>query len=524
MIESGQQSVFYVSHQGTEQGPFDINEILLRLQNKQLLDIDYMFVEAQEDWISIGEFLSSQGIEFSPAEVTAEINIPNAETAVEASPNQSDENAQNTNASQEPPQPATVYEEPQNLPNPSEMNTTSDNEEELSASQQISLADISPPDDSQMNQAQDNLKKIEDVNTATNIKAANEFQAEFEDEDTQPNAQIQEDTQPTEEQMQMADVQTQVGVEAVSEQEQSTSSIENGSAEPPTAAPPATPPPKSPPEVATTPTIPEANAPEGMVAAEPVVETSQEVAQDVAQDQTPQNQISEITQTSSAPDNGAELTQSVELKNGEADIEIDSNFAGRLVLSLDAEEDVNVDLSAKKEIQVAAGQATKLVIFGPTEIYAGETITMNVLAHDDFGNLDVNFSGEINLNCNEVENLPCVVSINAGVATVNLNPTKAGKTNIKIDSSSVNIPTPEHFEFTVAPGPASQLLIDSPEELPAGQTLKVKIKAVDQYGNPTQDFSGKVQLKIRGAVTDSAESQEQNTAQKPSKSAPNQAS
>ncbi len=51
------QTHFYISHGGEEIGPFEVEEIKAKLETNEIYDFDYAYVEAQEDWILLSEFL-----------------------------------------------------------------------------------------------------------------------------------------------------------------------------------------------------------------------------------------------------------------------------------------------------------------------------------------------------------------------------------------------------------------------------------------------------------------------------------
>ena len=49
-------SVFYVAHQGQQQGPFSINEIEQKLSSEKLLWHDYIYDDKAEDWVLLMEY------------------------------------------------------------------------------------------------------------------------------------------------------------------------------------------------------------------------------------------------------------------------------------------------------------------------------------------------------------------------------------------------------------------------------------------------------------------------------------
>lgn len=49
-------SVYYVAHQGQQQGPFSIEEIELKLNSEKLLWHDYIYDDKMQDWILLMEF------------------------------------------------------------------------------------------------------------------------------------------------------------------------------------------------------------------------------------------------------------------------------------------------------------------------------------------------------------------------------------------------------------------------------------------------------------------------------------
>ncbi len=522
-MASGKQSVFYVSHNGEEQGPFDIQTIVDRIEANQLFDLDYMFVEEKEDWVAIGEYLVAEGINFKPADVTNNNlleSVPQAygDTTPEESQQQSHENGIDTNAVMETEEEIKAKEEA-NLPDPSSMPT--DESEELNHRQKINLADIAPPSDDQLEQGKVVLTQIEEQQTQASVETPDineQYEQEFNDEDTHPSIQFEESARraappeapaPIAKEEEIDDASevvaetTQVGsIEADSDVSESTQPEINLAALEKQEQ-------KDLAEQVTAVGIP----------VEPVQQENQAEPEEEVAVHAQENKL-EATETASEnansnseePEESTEsnesiavastdnemLSQEVDIKDGEASVEIDSNFAGKLELSLSGND--QVDLSDSKQVDVASGRASKIVLFGPSEIEAGKPITLNFLAHDDYGNIDIQFEGQIKLDSKDFFEIPGALALKSGVGSMSFTINEAGIKHIKILAVDHDLELPEAFDLEVFPGPAHQLVIDTPEELSAGETLKVKIRAVDQFGNPTKNFSGKVTLNIKGSL------------------------
>ncbi len=489
-MASGKQSVFYVSHNGEEQGPFDIQTIVDRIEANQLFDLDYMFVEEKEDWVAIGEFLVAEGINFKPADVTNNNileSVPQAygDTTPEESQQQVHENGIDTSVVMESEDEIKAKEEA-NLPDPSSMPT--DESEELNQRQKINLADIAPPSEDQLEQGKVVLTQIEEQQAQANVETPDineQYEQEFNDEDTQPSIQFEESarrTAPPEAPAPIAKKEelddaneivaetTQVGaVEAESDVSESTQ-----------------------PEI----NLASLEKQEQKDLAEQV--TAVGIPVEPVQLENQEEPTESKESTAAARSNNEMLSQEVDIKDGEASVEIDSNFAGKLELSLSGND--QVDLSDSKQVDVASGRASKIVLFGPSEIEAGKPITLNFLAHDDYGNIDIQFEGQIKLDSKDFFEIPEALVLKSGVGSMSFSINEAGIKHIKILAVDHDLELPEAFDLEVFPGPVHQLVIDTPEELSAGETLKVKIRAVDQFGNPTKNFSGKVTLNIKGSL------------------------
>jgi hypothetical protein len=56
---------------------------------------------------------------------------------------------------------------------------------------------------------------------------------------------------------------------------------------------------------------------------------------------------------------------------------------------------------------------------------------------------------------------------------------------------------PNAFKVDWQPGPAVRLVLDGSPELVAGSSTKVQVKAVDQYGNLANTFTGTLNLEVK---------------------------
>ncbi len=54
------QTLFYVSHDGTELGPLSLEDIRQSLADKKISELDYIYVEEVEDWLVLSEFLKEE--------------------------------------------------------------------------------------------------------------------------------------------------------------------------------------------------------------------------------------------------------------------------------------------------------------------------------------------------------------------------------------------------------------------------------------------------------------------------------
>lgn len=190
-------------------------------------------------------------------------------------------------------------------------------------------------------------------------------------------------------------------------------------------------------------------------------------------------------------------TGTITLKDGVGFIELLQYSAGVVKLNLFEDKKLGIQTAQSAELTVKSAPAVKFTLRGPGgEIQAGQSSTLHVEAHDKWGNVDAEFSGTVGVtlaNGTEVGE----VNLAEGRGTIAFSWTKAEPLAVRLrDSAKTGLDASATCSLTYIAGPATRLVIVSPEETTAGQPVKVQVKALDQYGNLATTCNEAIKIEV----------------------------
>jgi hypothetical protein len=155
---------------------------------------------------------------------------------------------------------------------------------------------------------------------------------------------------------------------------------------------------------------------------------------------------------------------------------------------------------------VTPGAASQLVVTSPppASVDAGQTFGLTVAVEDQFGNVVTEYGGNLAVaptNASEGSlGGDITMPVSGGVAAfAGLSLIKPG-TDLTLQVSATGLPSATTSPFTVAAGPATQLVVTTapPADVAAGVGFGLTLAAEDQYGNVNPEFSGTVSLALTG--------------------------
>jgi predicted RNA methylase len=142
-----------------------------------------------------------------------------------------------------------------------------------------------------------------------------------------------------------------------------------------------------------------------------------------------------------------------------------------------------------------AGPATRFSVTVPETATAGSPITVKVTALDASDNTVTDYSGIVSITSSDIEaDLPLDSALTDGVGEFSVTLKTAGlRTVTATDTATASI-TGISEEIMVAGGPATQFLVEGPNSAVAGSAASITVTALDEFDNPTTDYSGTVRL------------------------------
>lgn len=190
----------------------------------------------------------------------------------------------------------------------------------------------------------------------------------------------------------------------------------------------------------------------------------------------------------------------VTLINGVAEIDFTPTNPGDVTLAVQDTASSNIKSTEPFLIHVRAAEPAQVVWEYPSIQVVGVDVEVRVRALDERGLVCEHYNDQYKIQIRGPLSQDVVVNMVCGQAVVHLNHTKAEKWELFLRYSgakTVKLPEPSELEWQ--PGVAVRLVLDGPHEYLAGDPMKVKVKAVDAYGNTAKTFQGTVALEVRAS-------------------------
>ena len=195
---------------------------------------------------------------------------------------------------------------------------------------------------------------------------------------------------------------------------------------------------------------------------------------------------------------GAEVKQ-VSLIGGFGEIDLSPLAPGKIEL-MAQDDSASLKLKEPHKIQVTPAEPVQVVWSVPSQIVAGQELEVSLRALDEHGQLCLRYSEPFVIQVRGGVTRDISVVTHDGQASVRLPHTIAESWTLSLHyggQRKLRLPATQTLEWL--PGPPARLVVDGPEEYTAGIPLKIKVKAVDAYGNVAKDYKGTVTLEVKAS-------------------------
>ena len=194
--------------------------------------------------------------------------------------------------------------------------------------------------------------------------------------------------------------------------------------------------------------------------------------------------------------NGTRVT----LVNGVAEIDYTPTNPGNVELDVQDTTGSNIKSTESLKIHVRAAEPVEITWEYLSSQVVGTDVEVRVRALDDRGLVCEHYNDQYMIQIRGPVAHDVTVKMVAGQAAVTLTHTKAEKWELSLQySGTKHVKLPEASELEWQPGIAVRLVLDGPHEYLAGDPMKVKVKAVDAYGNTAKTFQGTVALEVKAS-------------------------
>jgi len=187
----------------------------------------------------------------------------------------------------------------------------------------------------------------------------------------------------------------------------------------------------------------------------------------------------------------------VTIVNGVGELELQGLNPGKMELVL---QDQTTDLQMQEHINVKPAEPVEVVWTVPRESVVGEDLAISIQALDEHGNVCLHYNDQFVVQVRGPNPRDLTLNTHDGQALIKLNHIKAEQWTVTLQYSgekSLKLPDTRTLEWQ--PGPAARLVLDGPHEYIAGRPAKVKVKAVDVFGNVAKHFQGTVALEVKAS-------------------------
>jgi hypothetical protein len=202
--------------------------------------------------------------------------------------------------------------------------------------------------------------------------------------------------------------------------------------------------------------------------------------------------IPEPVEVRSAPASAATASNGqLKMVNGVAVVDLSTLTPGQLELKLN-----NAGQEIKLNLQVRSAEPARIDwSVKPMQPVAGTDCEVTCRANDKHGHLCTEFKGAFAIKAGDKE---YAFEIEKGLGTVKFQQTKAEPCEVRLlNRTDRQLELPNAFKVDWQPGPAVRLVLEGSPELVAGSSAKVEVKAVDQYGNLANTFTGTLNLEVK---------------------------
>jgi hypothetical protein len=181
----------------------------------------------------------------------------------------------------------------------------------------------------------------------------------------------------------------------------------------------------------------------------------------------------------------------LKMVNGVAVVDLSTLTPGQLELKLNnAGQEIKLNLQVRSAVPTRIDWSVK-----PMQPMVGTDCEITCRANDKHGHLCTEFKGAFAIQSGGKE---YAFEIEKGLGTVKFQQTKAEPCEAKLlNRTNLQLELPNAFKVDWQPGPAVRLVLDGSPELVAGSSTKVEVKAVDQYGNLANTFTGTLNLEVK---------------------------
>ncbi len=190
----------------------------------------------------------------------------------------------------------------------------------------------------------------------------------------------------------------------------------------------------------------------------------------------------------------------VTLVNGVAEIDFTPTNPGNVELDVSDITGSSIKSIESLKIHVKAAEPVAVTWEYPSTQVVGTDVEVRVRALDDRGLVCEHYNDQYMIQIRGPVAHDVNVKMVAGQAVVLLTHTKAEKWEVSLHySGTKHVKLPDASELEWQPGTAVRLILDGPHEYLAGDPMKVKVKAVDAYGNTAKTFQGTVALEVKAS-------------------------
>jgi hypothetical protein len=190
----------------------------------------------------------------------------------------------------------------------------------------------------------------------------------------------------------------------------------------------------------------------------------------------------------------------VTLVNGVAEIEFTPTAPGHVELYVKDTTGADIRSVEPLHVNVKALEPSEVRWEYPSMQTVGENVQVKIEALDDRGHVCEHYSDQYLIQVRGSVSQDIAVNMTGGRGVALFNHTKSEIWTVSLHySGTKNVRLPEPSELQWKPGPAVKLVIDGPQEYLAGDNMKVKVKAVDAFGNTADTYQGTVALEIKAS-------------------------